>query len=128
MSRTRRSAARADGGHARRQPGRSRRRRLERALRHAHLRALDFVPLLLELAPQRRPLSLLLLARLIGLDKPELAVATLLEHMSDDVDWGIEAQSSSEVPWHGVGVGKKFARAFFERYPDRYSFELIERS
>jgi uncharacterized protein len=55
-------------------------------------------------------------------------VATLLEHMSDDVDWGIEAQSSSEVPWHGVGVGKKFARAFFEALAKECVFTRFEPS
>jgi ketosteroid isomerase-like protein len=41
-------------------------------------------------------------------------VPALLEHMSDDIDWGIEAQASTDVPWHGTGTGKKFAAKFFE--------------
>ena len=39
-------------------------------------------------------------------------IPMLLEHLSDDIDWGIEAKASTEVPWHGTGKGKKFAAEF----------------
>jgi uncharacterized protein len=55
-------------------------------------------------------------------------VPALLEHMSDDIDWGIEAQASTEVPWHGTGTGKKFAAKFFETLGKEAVFTRFEPS
>ncbi|MFI5306827.1 MAG: hypothetical protein ACHQ53_05730 [Polyangiales bacterium] len=40
-------------------------------------------------------------------------VPAIFEHLSEDIDWGIEAAASREVPWHGTGKGKGFATKFF---------------
>src|ERR1017187_9707412 len=53
---------------------------------------------------------------------------TLLEHMTDDIDWGIEIIEPTGVPWHGVGKGKKFAAAFFESLGKESIFTRFEPS
>ena|ERR1700690_3754539 len=53
-------------------------------------------------------------------------VATLLKNMSDDIDWGIEASQSLEVPWHGIGTGKAFAASFFESLGKECEFSRFE--
>jgi len=55
-------------------------------------------------------------------------VPTLLEHMSDDVEWGVEAKASTEVPWHGTGKGKKFAADFFAKLAKECTFTRFEPS
>ena len=55
-------------------------------------------------------------------------VPTLLEYMSDDIDWGIEAEVSTAVPWHGTGTGKKFAAKFFEALGREAVFTRFEPS
>jgi ketosteroid isomerase-like protein len=55
-------------------------------------------------------------------------VPTLLEHMADDIDWGVEAGASKEVPWHGVGKGKAFAAKFFENLAREATFTRFEPS
>jgi ketosteroid isomerase-like protein len=40
-------------------------------------------------------------------------LATLLEHMTDRIDWGIDTQTPTPIPWYGVGIGKEFAAQFF---------------
>jgi ketosteroid isomerase-like protein len=52
----------------------------------------------------------------------------MLEHMSEDIDWGIEAAASREVPWHGTGSGKKFAAKFFETLGKECDFPRFEPS
>jgi ketosteroid isomerase-like protein len=53
-------------------------------------------------------------------------VPTILEYLADDVDWGIEAHASSEVPWHGTGKGKAFAMKFFEALAREATFTRFE--
>jgi ketosteroid isomerase-like protein len=55
-------------------------------------------------------------------------VPTLVEHMSEDVDWGIEAKASAEIPWHGTGKGKKFAADFFAKLAKECTFTRFEPS
>jgi uncharacterized protein len=52
----------------------------------------------------------------------------ILEHVTEDIDWGIEAAASSEVPWHGTGKGKKFATKFFEVLAKECEFPRFEPS
>jgi uncharacterized protein len=52
----------------------------------------------------------------------------ILERLADDVDWGIDAQASGEVPWHGTGKGKKFASAFFATLAREATFPRFEPS
>jgi ketosteroid isomerase-like protein len=53
---------------------------------------------------------------------------TLLEHMSDDIDWGVEGAASKEIPWHGTGTGKMFAARFFESLAKEAVFTRFEPS
>jgi ketosteroid isomerase-like protein len=53
-------------------------------------------------------------------------VPSILECIADDVDWGIEGQASSEVPWHGIGKGKAFATKFFEALARETTFTRFE--
>jgi hypothetical protein len=53
-------------------------------------------------------------------------VVTLLENMADDIDWGINAPDSSEVPWYGTGTGKAFAAKFFESLGKECDFSRFE--
>jgi len=55
-------------------------------------------------------------------------VPALLEHMSDEIDWGIEAAASTDVPWHSTGIGKKFAAKFFETLAREATFSRFEPS
>lgn len=41
-------------------------------------------------------------------------VATILDHLTDDVDWASEAFSASVAPWHGVCKGKGEVPRFFQ--------------
>jgi uncharacterized protein len=52
----------------------------------------------------------------------------ILERLAEDVDWGIDAQASSEVPWHGTGKGRRFAAAFFETLAREATFPRFEPS
>jgi uncharacterized protein len=52
----------------------------------------------------------------------------ILECLADDVDWGIDAQASREVPWHGTGKGKKFAADFFQTLAREATFPRFEPS
>jgi ketosteroid isomerase-like protein len=53
---------------------------------------------------------------------------TLLEHMTDDIEWGIEVLAPTGVPWHGVGTGKPFAAAFFQALAKESDFTRFEPS
>jgi ketosteroid isomerase-like protein len=55
-------------------------------------------------------------------------VPTMLEYMTDGIDWGIEGHESSEVPWHGTGTGKKFVATFFETLGRECVFTRFEPS
>jgi ketosteroid isomerase-like protein len=55
-------------------------------------------------------------------------VPTMLEHMSDDIDWGIEAAATREIPWHGTGKGKAYAVKFFEALGKETVFTRFEPS
>ena len=50
----------------------------------------------------------------------------LLEHMTDDIDWGIETKSQNAVPWYGLGTGKPFAAAFFQALAKECQFTRFE--
>jgi ketosteroid isomerase-like protein len=54
-------------------------------------------------------------------------VATIVEYVSDDVDWGIEARGSS-VPWYGTGNGKDFVVKFFQSLAQAEDFSRFEPS
>jgi ketosteroid isomerase-like protein len=53
---------------------------------------------------------------------------TLLEHMTDDIDWGIEVLAPTGVPWHGTGTGKAFATTFFQALGKETEFSRFEPS
>ncbi len=53
---------------------------------------------------------------------------TLLEHMTDTIDWGIDTQTPSPIPWHGVGVGKDYAASFFKALAKECDFTVFEPS
>ena|SRR5450432_4155895 len=53
--------------------------------------------------------------------------AGILEFLSEDVDWGIEAQDAS-VPWYGTGKGKAFALKFFQSLGQAVEFSRFEPS
>ena len=53
--------------------------------------------------------------------------AGILEFVSDDVDWGIEAKDAS-VPWYGTGKGKAFALKFFQSLGQSVEFSRFEPS
>jgi len=55
-------------------------------------------------------------------------VPAILEKVTDNVDWGIEAAASREVPWHGTGTGKQFAIRFFEALGKECEFPRFEPS
>ena len=55
-------------------------------------------------------------------------IATVMEHLSNDVDWGVDAQASTEVPWHGTGKGRAFAAKFFEALGKEAVFTRFEPS
>ena len=55
-------------------------------------------------------------------------VPAMLEFMADDIDWGIEVQATSEVPWHGTGTGKRFVAKFFETLGRECVFSRFEPS
>lgn len=55
-------------------------------------------------------------------------VPAILENLAEDVDWGVEAVASTEVPWHGTGKGKKFALGFFEALGKSAVFTRFEPS
>jgi len=46
--------------------------------------------------------------------------------MSDDIDWGIDAQSPTAVPWYGIGTGKDFAAGFFKNLAKECQFTRFE--
>lgn len=52
-------------------------------------------------------------------------VAAMLEHMADDIDWGIDAQAT-EVPWYGVGKGRPYAVKFFAALAKECVFSRFE--
>jgi ketosteroid isomerase-like protein len=41
-------------------------------------------------------------------------VATILEQLTDDVDWASESFSAKAAPWHGIHKGKGEVPAFFQ--------------
>lgn len=42
---------------------------------------------------------------------------TILDALTDDIDWAVETVSTSEaVPWYGPHLGKAQVGAFFEQY------------
>ena len=41
-------------------------------------------------------------------------VATILDHLADDVDWASESFSAKAAPWHGVHKGKGEVPQFFQ--------------
>ena len=41
-------------------------------------------------------------------------VATILDQLTDDVDWASESFSAKAAPWHGIHKGKGEVPAFFE--------------
>ncbi len=51
---------------------------------------------------------------------------TLLEHMTDTIDWGIAAQTPSAVPWYGIGSGKEYAASFFNALAKECDFTRFE--
>jgi ketosteroid isomerase-like protein len=51
-------------------------------------------------------------------------VPGILELVTDDVDFGIDAKTN--VPWHGVGKGKAFAAKFFENLGRECEFSRFE--
>jgi ketosteroid isomerase-like protein len=55
-------------------------------------------------------------------------VPAILEHLADDVDWGLDTQATPEVPWHGTGKGKKVAAKFFEALGKEAVFTRFEPS
>ncbi len=55
-------------------------------------------------------------------------IPAILEYVADDIDWGIQAQSSKEVPWHGTGRGRDFAVAFFQALGQNADFPRFEPS
>jgi ketosteroid isomerase-like protein len=55
-------------------------------------------------------------------------VPALLEAMAENIDWGIEAAASQEVPWHGTGTGKSFATKFFTALGTHCEFPRFEPS
>jgi ketosteroid isomerase-like protein len=50
-------------------------------------------------------------------------VATILDALADDVDWGSES-ASTEIPWWGVRNGKEAAADFFRQLAD--NSEVLE--
>jgi ketosteroid isomerase-like protein len=53
---------------------------------------------------------------------------TLLEHMTDTIDWGIDSQTPTPIPWYGVGTGKEFAAGFFKALGKECEFSRFEPS
>lgn len=53
---------------------------------------------------------------------------TLLENMTDTIDWGIDAQTPSAIPWYGLGVGKDYAASFFKALAKECHFTVFEPS
>jgi ketosteroid isomerase-like protein len=53
-------------------------------------------------------------------------VPAILEHVADDIDWGIDSQGSKEIPWHGIGRGKKYAQQFFATLSEQVTFTRFE--
>jgi len=53
---------------------------------------------------------------------------TLLEHMTDTIDWGIDTQTPSPIPWYGVGIGKDHAASFFKALAKECDFTVFEPS
>jgi uncharacterized protein len=51
-----------------------------------------------------------------------------MERIADDVEWGIPAVSSTEVPWHGVRHGKQGALSFFQALGVSCEFPRFEYS
>ena len=51
---------------------------------------------------------------------------TLLEHMTDTIDWGIDSQTPTPIPWYGVGSGKEFAAGFFKALGKECEFSRFE--
>jgi ketosteroid isomerase-like protein len=43
-------------------------------------------------------------------------VPTILNALSDDVDWAAEAATTGGAPWYGVRTGKAEVRSFFEQF------------
>ena len=50
----------------------------------------------------------------------------ILERCAQDVDWGVEAKASLEIPWHGTGKGKQFAAQFFQALGKEAVFTRFE--
>jgi ketosteroid isomerase-like protein len=55
-------------------------------------------------------------------------VPAILENVTENVDWGVEAADSKEVPWHGTGRGRQFAAKFFEALGKAAVFTRFEPS
>ena len=53
-------------------------------------------------------------------------VPTILEHTTDDIDWGMEVKPPTDVPWYGLGTGKKFVAAFFTSLAQECAFTRFE--
>jgi uncharacterized protein len=53
-------------------------------------------------------------------------VPTILEHTTDDIDWGMEVKPPTDVPWYGLGTGKKFVAAFFTSLGQECVFTRFE--
>jgi uncharacterized protein len=51
---------------------------------------------------------------------------TLLEHMADTIDWGIDSQSPTPIPWYGTGTGKEYAAGFFKTLGKECDFSRFE--
>lgn len=54
-------------------------------------------------------------------------VPAILEHVSEDVDWGIESQTSA-APWLGTGRGRAVVAKFFETLAKEAEFSRFEPS
>jgi ketosteroid isomerase-like protein len=53
-------------------------------------------------------------------------VPTILEHLTDDVDWGMDVSLATEIPWYGLGTGKKFVAGFFASLAKECVFTRFE--
>jgi ketosteroid isomerase-like protein len=53
-------------------------------------------------------------------------IPAVMERVADNVEWGIAATSSLEVPWHGLRQGKTGAGAFFQALGQNCEFPRFE--